>query len=269
MDSQKMQSLFAQTLLGDYEGEEAWAAVSALRMDGSREVFEYAAAWCQTDDPLKRARAAAILCQLRRAQLSDVEHAAPEWMFRDESYELITKMLEDEQNPLILDSAISALGHLDNPKAIPIILRYQDHSDQDVRFAVAFALGCFPNEPQSIRGLAKLTMDSGSDVRDWAVFGLGVLGDADSPEIRETLLRCVDDANEDVREEAAVGLAKRHDLRVLPKLRAMLDSAEATNQESPRAQEATVALLELDPVPTEWTTADYKAALSAKFNPRD
>ena len=36
-----------------------------------------------------------ILCQLRRAPLPD----APEWVFRDESYELITNMLGNEQNP--------------------------------------------------------------------------------------------------------------------------------------------------------------------------
>ena len=137
MDSEKIQSLFAQTLVGDYESEEAWAAVFALRMDGNREIFEYAAAWCRSDGPVKRARAAAILCQLQRASLLQMPYA-PEWMFRDESYELITNMLGNEKNPLVLDSAISALGHLRNPNAIPIILRYQDHPDQDVRFAVAF-----------------------------------------------------------------------------------------------------------------------------------
>lgn len=42
MDSEKIKILFAQTHLGDYESEEAWAAVSALRMDGSREIFDYA-----------------------------------------------------------------------------------------------------------------------------------------------------------------------------------------------------------------------------------
>jgi hypothetical protein len=65
-DSPQIQALFAQALLGDYEGEEAWAAVFALRQDGSREIFERAAEWCHSDHPLKRARAAAILCQLRR-----------------------------------------------------------------------------------------------------------------------------------------------------------------------------------------------------------
>ena len=98
---------------------------------------EYAAAWCRSDGQVKRARAAAVLCQLQRASLLQMPYA-PEWMFRDESYELITNMLGNEKNPLVLDSAISALGHLRNPNAIPIILRYQDHPDQDVRFAVAF-----------------------------------------------------------------------------------------------------------------------------------
>ena len=261
MDSEKIQSLFAQTLLGDYENEEAWEAVSALRMDGSHEIFEHAAAWCRSDDPLKRARAAAILCQLRRAG-SPVE---PEWMYRNESYELIMNMLGNEQNPLVLDSAISALGHLGNLNGVRTIRTYQDHPDQDVRFAVALALGCFPNDPQAVRGLTKLTMDSCSDVRDWAVFGLGVQGDCDSPEIRETLLRCLNDIDEDVREEAAVGLGKRHDQRLIPQLRAILDHGEISG----RIAEAATGLLELDETPPEWTPADYKAALNAKFNLKD
>ena len=105
-------------------------------------------------------------------------------------------------------------------------------------------------------------MDSCSDVRDWAVFGLGVQGDCDPPEIRETLLRCLNDTDEDVHEEAAVGLGKRSDQRLIPQLRAMLDQGEITG----RMAEAATGLLELDEAPPEWTPADYRAALSAKFN---
>jgi hypothetical protein len=207
MNTSEVEALFAQTLLGDFEGEDGWMAVSVLRLDGSRQVFEHAVAWCLSDDPLKRARAAAILCQLRRAPVTPGEKPdKPEWMFRDESYSLVTKMLENEQDPLVLDSAICALGHLYNSSAVPLILRYQDHPNESVRFAVTFALGCFPNDPETVCGLLRLTSDADDDVRDWAVFGLAVQGDADSPEIRDTLLRCLDDANEDVREEAAVGL---------------------------------------------------------------
>jgi HEAT repeat protein len=264
MESKKIKALFAQTLVGDYEGDEAWAAVSALRHDGSREIFEHAAQWCHAADPLRRARAAAILCQLRRSHPPDLRDS-PEVMFRDESYELIAKMLENEQNPAVLDSAIHALGHLADPKAIPIVLRYQDDPDPDVRLAVAFALGCFPNEPQSITGLMKLAMDSNIDVRDWAVFGLGVLGDLDSPEIREALLRCLNDSVDDVREEAAVGLGKRHDQRVIPKLQTMLRAPEL----NVRVAEAAAALLELGEIPAQWTAADIEAALRLKFNLED
>ncbi|MGH9535359.1 MAG: HEAT repeat domain-containing protein [Terriglobales bacterium] len=260
MDPVRTRHLFEQTLLGDYEDEEPWAAISALRLDGSREIFDNAAAWCQADDPLKRARGAAILCQLQRARPPGAP-STPDWISRDESYELITQMLADERNTLALESAISALGHLGNSEAVSTILRYQSHSNPDVRLAVAFALGCFPDDPASVRGLLALTSDPRSAVRDWAVFGLGVQGHSDSPEIRDALLRCVSDPDSDVCEEAAVALGQRHDLRVLPRLRAMLDCPEITV----RVAEAAAALLELEPAPADWTVAEYQSALRARF----
>jgi HEAT repeat protein len=171
-------------------------------------------------------------------------------------------MLESEQDTSVLDSAISALGHLDNAGAVPLILRYRDHPDASVRFAAAFALGCFPNDPQSVDGLLKLTLDAAADVRDWAVFGLGVQGDADSPEIRAALLRCLSDETEDVREEAAVGLGKRRDPRLVPQLRIMLEQPELKG----RVAEAAAALLGLGPDLPEWTAVDYKAALAIEFH---
>jgi HEAT repeat protein len=113
--------------------------------------------------------------------------------------------------------------------------------------------------------LLKLTSDTSAEIRDWAVFGLGVQGDADSPEIRQALLRCLDDMDEDVREEAAVGLGKRRDQRLIPTLLAMLDHPGVKI----RVAEAAVALLALDKDPPEWTAADYRAALLSKFQISD
>jgi hypothetical protein len=261
----EVEALLARTLLGDYEAEDAWDAIAVLRSNGSREIFECAAAWCASSDPLRRARAAAILCQLRRALPDELktQHPwpEPEWMFRDESYSLIVKMLEIEQDPMVLHSAIHALGHLHNAAAIPSILSYQNYPDESVRFAVAVALGCFPDDSQSVRGLLKLTSDPDAEVRDWAVFGLGVQGDADSPEIRDSLLRCLDDASVDVREEAAIGLGKRQDQRLVPRLRVMLDEPAF----KVRVAEAAAALLGMDTDPPEWTAADYRAALKDRF----
>ncbi len=265
MTASEVEELFARTLLGDYEADDAWDAIAELRSNGSREIFEYAAAWCLSNDPLRRARGVAILCQLRRALPDELQlqppWPEPEWMFRVESYSLIAKVLESEQDPMVLDSAIHALGHLHNAAAIPLILSYQNHPVENIRFAVAYALGCFPDDPQSIRGMLKLTSDTDADVRDWAVFGLGVQGDADSPEIRDALLRCLDDADVDVREEAAIGLGKRQDQRLIPKLRTMLDEPAF----KVRVAEAAAALLGMDKDPPEWTADDYKAALINRF----
>jgi HEAT repeat protein len=262
MNPSEIDPLFARALVGDQEDEEAWEAIRTLRLNGSREIFDRAAAWCESHEPLKRARAADVLCQLQRARLPNESVGETEWMFRDESYSLITKMLENERDHLVLDCAITALGHLYNAKAAPLILRYQDHPDENVRFAVAFALGCFPNEPQSIAGLLKLTQDPNDDVRDWAVFGVGVQGDADTPEIREALLRCLNDTNEDVSEEAAVGLGKRQDQRVIPMLETVLDELELR----PRIRETVAGLLGRDEKELcDWTAADCRAALAEKF----
>jgi len=254
--------LFARTLVGDHDDEEAWAAVRSLRQGGCREIFDRAAAWCESDDPRKRARAANVLCQLRRAPLSNGSAGEAERLFPDESYRLIANMLATEQDHLVLECAISALGHLGYDKALPLIVRFQDHPDENVRFAVAFSLCCFPDDPRSVAGLLKLTRDPDTEVRDWAAFGLGVLGDADAPEIRDALLGCLNDADEDVSEEAAVGLGKRQDQRVIPRLRAMLDDPEI----SPRIQDAVAGLLGLNEIDVrEWTAADCRSALAEKF----
>jgi HEAT repeat protein len=265
MTTTEADSLFEQTLVGGYDSEQAWAAVHTLRRHGSRDIFERAAAWCRSEDPLRRARAVDVLSQLRRAPGANASAEKPEWMFRDESFVLITRILENEHNPTVLSSAIHALGHLDNERAVPLILSYHAHPDENVRFAVAFALGCFPNHPESVSGLLKLLSDSDSAVRDWAVFGLAVQGDVDSIEIREALIRCLDDVNEDVREEAAVGLGRRQDERLLPKLQMILDEPEL----KARVAEAAAALLGLDRKPPDWQASDYKAALIRKVQLRD
>jgi HEAT repeats len=204
MTSLEIQRLLDETLLGDYDDEEPWGAVSALRRNGNREIFETAASWLRESDPLKRARGAAILAQLRAP--SEEPMKEPKWLYREETFPLLVELLEHESDALVLASAIAALGHLYNEAGIPIIVRYKDHPDQDVRYSVTCALGHFPDDPLSVATLIPLTKDEDSDVRDWAVFGLGVQGSVDSAEIREALLRRLLDPDEDVREEAAVGL---------------------------------------------------------------
>jgi HEAT repeat protein len=105
--------------------------------------------------------------------------------------------------------------------------------------------------------------DSDEDVRDWATFGVGVLGDSDSSTVSSALVRAVNDLNEDVREEALVALAKRQDKRALAPLLMALKQPAITD----RVIEAAFTLLGLDSDRSDWTSQDYANALNERFSP--
>jgi HEAT repeat protein len=231
--------------------------VRELRQLGTREVFDIAAFWCNSDDPLKRARGIDILAQLGKT----ADH--PRNAFPDEAYGVVTNVLKNETNVRPLHSAISALGHLDNPAAVPLVAPFHTHKASEVRFSVAFALGCFPNDPLSVKTLLALMQDREAEVRDWATFGVGVLGDQDSSEIRDALVRSSGDADEDVREEALVALAKRHDARAVAPLLSALQEPRVTD----RVIEAAYTLLGLAEDEKAWSPRDYANALKERFAP--
>jgi HEAT repeat protein len=261
MTSQEIDQLFVQTLSGNYDDELPWAAVHALRRIGSREIFDRAAEWCKSNNPLQRARGAGILAQLGKT----AEH--PSNNFPAESYMTVSLMLREENDIQPLSSAIHALGHLDDPRAIPLISGYRDHAVSDIRFAVACALGSFANDPEAAQALMVLTRDADDDVRDWAVFGLGNLGDADSTEIRDVLFSRLSDSNADVREEAVVGLAKRKDQRVLPALITALNQSELDDPGITMLTiEAADTMLDMKNERKDWSGAEYIAALQERFS---
>jgi len=168
-------------------------------------------------------------------------------------------MHETDVRPL--NSAIAALGHLDDRRAVPVIARFRSHSNAETRFAVACALGSFANEPLSVEILLTLMTDTDDEVRDWATFGLGVLGSSDSAEIRGALAQRLDDLNVDVREEAMVGLAKRRDRRVLITLLRALEQFTMTD----RVIEAAYLMLGMDKEREDWNPAKYIEVLRQQF----
>lgn len=167
--------------------------------------------------------------------------------------------MSQETDAEALAAAITALGHLDNPAAVGLVSAHQSHPDANVRYAVAFTLGSFPNDSGSVVILLKLMEDRDADVRDWATFALGVLGSASSAEILDALCRRMDDSNNDVREEAMIGLAKRQDRRVVPALITALENTSI----SERVIEAAAEMLRLETPPKAWDPPQYAAALKA------
>ena len=256
MPNPDINELFSQTLIGDYDDDAPWEAVHALRRIGSREIFVLASKWCSSPDPRSRARGVDVLAQLGKT----ADH--PTNSFPQEAYAIIASLLKDEKDIRALNSEISALGHLDNPAAVPLVARYRSHPNADIRFSVAFALGTFPNDPQSVENLLLLMDDADQEVRDWATFGLGTLGDCDSPEIREALFRRLSDSHDDVCQEAMAGLAKRSDQRVLPPLIRTLESPPVSDC----VIEAAYQMLGMDSDREDWGTEEYAAALRARFN---
>jgi HEAT repeat protein len=261
----EIDELFAKTLVGDYDDEDdeggPWEAVSALQAIASdetagRPVFDKAVQWARDKKPAKRRRGVDILAQLGKTEDS------PDVVFAKESYAIIVGVLEDELDPEVIDSCLVAFGHLGNVAAVPLIIEHRKNTDPDVRFAVAFGLSCFADEPDSIRVLLELMEDNDPDVRDWATFGLGVQGSADTPEIREALLERLDDGNPDTREEAVAGLGKRKDLRVLPDLLDLLQEEEV----SYGVVEAACLLLDMPEINEEWGAEEYVNALTARYS---
>ena len=140
--------------------------------------------------------------------------------FPEESYSAITKLVQSETEPQPLAAGVAALGHLDNPLAVPLITSFSSHPSPEVRLDVAFALGYFPNESLSIETLLRLTQDTDTDkdVRDWATFGLGVRAIPIPTKFARFWSGDLATLMRKVPEEAAVGLGKRKDQRVLSTL---------------------------------------------------
>ncbi|MGC2185526.1 MAG: hypothetical protein WA637_19825, partial [Terriglobales bacterium] len=73
---------------------------------------------------------------------------------------------------------------------------------------------------------------------------------------------CLRDSNEEVREEAMVGLAKRKDRRVLEVLLAALEQRTMTD----RVIEAACMMLDMQNERQGWKAANYAAALRKQFS---
>jgi HEAT repeat protein len=208
------EALFTIALTEDDE-DIAWEAITELQRRRTPDIYLRTRQLCGS--PLVRERdvGADILGQLAR----------PDSTQHEESVQILLAMLEVEQHPEVLQSIGMALSHWRDPRAILPLIKHQHHADPDVRHAVACGMLCH-DDPHAITALIALSADPYPHVRDWATFGLAVQIDTDTPEIRDALAARLGDADPDTEGEAMVGLACRHDPRVLQPLLATLESGD-------------------------------------------
>lgn len=186
------------------DAENRWGFIRELHHRGELSVFQASASWCASPDPLLRCLGADVLGQLG----CDVRYP-----FTSDSTPILNSLLRDpDQN--VVSSALFALGHL-GVGDLATICPLATHESADVRHSVAYCLGT-REEATARDTLIALSRDADTDTRDWATFGLGSLSDVDNPAIREALATRLSDPDDEVRNEAILGLAVRGDRRAVP-----------------------------------------------------
>jgi HEAT repeat protein len=202
-----VEELISAALTASHDDDTYWDAVGALHWRGTSEVLGQASQLCQSLCPMERRLGADILGQL----------GCPDRSFPKECVQILLGMLEREEDHRVLYAILVALSHERAPEAIGPASRFRHHADPDVRLGVVFALMGYENQ-QAHSVLIELMRDTDDQVRDWATFALGTQCETDSPAIHDALADRLTDADDAVRCEAMVGLARRADRRVLTAL---------------------------------------------------
>jgi HEAT repeat protein len=137
-----------------------------------------------------------------------------------------------------------ALGRLGNRAAVPALLTAarpstDGESDAETRIYSIWSLGALA-DPAAVPVLVELARDEDAGLRKSALHSLGAFPEA---EARAALAAGLEDAVEDVRWNAALGLALQKDPRAAPILGQMLDREHLAKVTGLRPEQAQEALL--------------------------
>jgi HEAT repeat protein len=212
--------------IAEQDEERKWELITVLHFRATREVLEAAEGLCASGEPGERQLGANIL-----GQLGPRESAFP-----NERFECLSRTLEGEADADVIQGIAIAFGHLNDPRAIPLLLPFVEHPDSDVRWGVVHGMSTH-SDGRAIHALIRLSNDNDDEIRNWAIFGLGTLTDYDSPDLRNALVERLNDPYVEARLEALVGLARRKDNRALDPLLESLSAKEVDELALEAAQE--------------------------------
>jgi HEAT repeat protein/PBS lyase HEAT-like repeat-containing protein len=155
----------------------------------------------------------------------DREVARKDPGFVDEVVKLLEETEKEDQTdtPLVRRYLVLTLARLGDPRALPTLRRVvaeaQPESDSLTVIYACVALGTFRDEA-AVPDLRRLARSEDAGLRKAAVHGLGSIP---TPEAREAAAVALADPVEDVRWNAALGLARAGDTRATPVLLQMMD----------------------------------------------
>jgi HEAT repeat protein len=201
----------------EVDDDARWTAIQELHALGTREVFERAVQLCNSPSPKERVAGADILGQLSA--------------FSDDAITTLMTLLGDPDSSVI-EAAVHALSQKQDARTIDALSRVAQHDASNVRWAVATALEDLIGDERAERVLLTLMRDGDTSVRDRATFAVGSLSDHDTPRIRAALAERLRDEDRAVANEAALGLARRHDARAIPYIADAVGSADAEIEEA-------------------------------------
>ena len=193
-----------------------WDVIALLHKRGTREIFDAATRLLRSRNQSERELGVNIHAQL------GYDRNKP---FAAKSTRLLVRLLEVEANENVIHAALIAFGHLHQPECVPAAVRFADHPDPGVRYAVTSALAG-QDDARSINTLIALTNDPDVRVRDWATFDLASQTEWDSPELRAALWARLADTDNVTRGEALKGLARRKDARAAEAISAELNGPD-------------------------------------------
>ncbi len=202
LQSQPTSSLVAMAYETENE-DDYWKIIAEIHKRGTRCEFDFAKTLVNSNDAVKREIGADILGQLGWSKKNS---------FHNDSVSLLIALLSDNNEEVIASAGFS-LGHRNDARAIPRLLKLVRHSNPKIRYGVVSALSGLEND-KAIESLIILSHDKNFDVRNWATFGLGSQCEIDTSELRAALLERITDNEYEIRGEALVGLARRKDLRI-------------------------------------------------------
>ncbi len=88
----------------------------------------------------------------------------PDCGFHEESLSILFRIVDEEVDTNVLQSATVALGHLGDIRAVDHLVKLKNHASEDVRHGVVFGMLTHEDE-RAIATLIELSKDEDDDVR--------------------------------------------------------------------------------------------------------